>query len=228
MSKGSKHGNQTEYLQYCRGWQSSSATRSLHDKGAIKRLSYTTKSIQSHIDKAADMILDMIPSNSSRSTVVCFGLDGVSATTTRASQSSMETRLAKRIMDKARTSDKDIIVARTNEYNTSQVCSRCLGQSKKRFVKSMKQPGTKRDIIRIKQCPECFTIYHRDKMAAHNIAIIARNAVKFGTRPTCFLPQKIQKKKTRKKKAIKTKQRPPTSKPALNFGANPRNCPLRA
>ncbi|KAL1927719.1 hypothetical protein VTP01DRAFT_3540 [Rhizomucor pusillus] len=206
MSKGSKHGNQTEYLQYCRGWQSSSAMPSLYDKGAIKRLSWdTTKSIQSHIGKAADMILDMIPRNSSRSTVVCFGIDGVSATTTRASQSSMETRLANRITDKARTSDKDIIVARTNEYNTSQICPRCLGQSKKSFVKPMKQPGTKRDIIRIKQCPD--QIWHEANM---------------------FPPSENSEEKDSQEKGDQNEAAITTSNPALNPGADPRNCPLRA
>ena len=73
----------------------------------------------------------------------------------------------------------------------------------------MKRLDSKKDIIRIKQCPECFVIFHRDKMAVHDIAIIARDAIKFGTRPKCFTPDAKTKKPARKK-GTKTKQQQPS------------------
>lgn len=60
-------------------------------------------------------------------TVICFGLDGISTPTIRGAQSAMELHLAKRILDKAKASSKSIIVTRTDEYKTSQICPRRLG-----------------------------------------------------------------------------------------------------
>jgi hypothetical protein len=73
-------------------------------------------------------------------------------------------------------------IYRTNEYNTSQCCSRCWQRTESYHRKAQLDGTPATDILRIKHCVTCGRYFHRDGMAASSIVTVAADALLDGTR----------------------------------------------
>lgn len=87
----------------------------------------------------------------------------------------------RKLLKKAEQEGK-LIVMDINEYNTSQVCSRC-GE---KALEQIRAAGL--SLYTVLACTSCRTVWQRDINASRNIYGICYNTIYHGHRPSIFLP----------------------------------------
>lgn len=211
MSKGSTGGDLQAYLTYVQGWQSASGAemRKFYSKPSVIRRSWAASRSKTKIlDQSTWLILKSAPVTGSW-TVLAIGMDGLGSPVAYGAPASMEGRFLEVLQRHAKEIGSFLVVS-VNEYSTSRICPACLAVGNINQVEAMRKlphgkwggdsdsldNEGKYAMTRVRRCPACGTIFHRDTMAANNIASIAGCIVRDGTRPACFVAPSTPVKST--------------------------------
>lgn len=194
-------GNPHAYMAKLRSYQSNSnkdILRNFYSRPSVLRKKWEIqRSIRSRLDSICDLLLESVKqasNNEETKVLVGVGMDGQSAGPARkGARAPMDEKFLEALKRKAKSHDFPLV--RLNEYCTSQICPHCLQLGKEVFTEYLKRmpsnPSPEAepyDVLRVKTCRVCHKYFHRDGMAAQNMALMMETLLVAGEKPMCFIP----------------------------------------
>lgn len=193
-----------------RNWQKDNIGIRLHQmehKTKVAKEAWALKmDAQRSMDKALDVIVRMPGAQKGflpKRVLWTFGLDYDPRARTKGLLTPKDEKAARQLWNKLKassSSDNAVIVRRCKEHYTSTYCPYCFYKNGQVMETVYKKDAEGKNILRVKICENCRRIFHRDLMAAENMALMGYAAATYKKLPKCFSKSGRVFKKNKKRR----------------------------